>query len=332
MIVDEAGTAQEAEARIRAAPPDVIVLDLRLPGRGGAELCAQLKGDARTRAIPIILLTGAEPEVARRAQAAGAEALLYKPFSPLELVALVERMTGRGPGPLRQPRTVPTAQEELILYARDLRHVLEVERRQRDLLQQSYLATVRALTSTLEQKDTGTSAHSVRVQAYALALLQAVDPDLADREQGLQFGFLLHDIGKLAIPDRILQKASPLTAKEAARMRCHPVIGERMLQDVALLAGEPLRVVRSHHERWDGHGYPDGLAGPKIPIAARVFGLADALDAMTTNRPYRWARSWEAAHAEIAAEAGRQFDPGVVQAFVKNESELRRIRRGLAAA
>jgi ribonuclease P protein subunit RPR2 len=330
--VDEAPNAWEADLRLRANPPDVIVLDLRLPGEGGAEICARLKADPRTRDIPIVLLTGAEPEVARRAKEAGAEALLFKPFSPLELLALVERVTGRPETTPAEPRPTPTAREELILYARDLRHLLEVERKQRDLLQQSYLATVTALASALEQRDTWTSAHSQRVQHYALELLRGVDPELAEREEGLPYGFLLHDIGKLSIPEEILQKTGPLTPSELERMRSHTVMGEAMLKGVQLLEGEPLRVVRSHHERWDGSGYPDGLAGNRIPLGARVFAVADALDAMTTDRPYRPAGSWESAYAEIAAQAGRQFDPAVVQAFAEREPALRRVRRELPVA
>jgi ribonuclease P protein subunit RPR2 len=332
VVVDEAQNAWELDERMRAHRPDVIVLDLRLPGEGGTQICARLKSDPKTSEIPIVMLTGAGPEVAQEAKEAGADALLHKPFSPLELVALVQRVTGNPQTLLTEPRSAPTANEELILYARDLRHLLEVERRQRDLLQRSYLATVTALASALERRDTWTSAHSQRVQRYALELIRTVDPELAERDEGLPYGFLLHDIGKLAIPEEILQKSGPLTAPELERMQSHTIVGEAMLRDVALLQGEPLRVVRSHHERWDGRGYPDGLAGDAIPLGARVFAVADALDAMTSNRPYRSAGTWEEAHAEIAKQAGRQFDPAVVQAFVKREAALRRVRRELAVA
>ena len=115
-------------------------------------------------------------------------------------------------------------------------------------------------------------------------------------------------------------------------MQTHTVLGEQMLEGVAVLRGEGLRVVRSHHERWDGRGYPDGLTGDDVPLAARVFAVADALDAMTSDRPYRRKLKWAAAHDEILAQSGKQFDPSVVDAFRERESVLREAQRELAAA
>jgi response regulator RpfG family c-di-GMP phosphodiesterase len=331
--VDEAADGFEADARIQAHRPNAIVLDLQLPGEDGAQICARLKSDPYTRGIPIVLLTGADPERARQAKQAGAEALLHKPFSPLELVALLERLTDGSQQSPTQPHALPDGpQEELILYGRDLQHLLAVERRQRDLLERSYLATVSALANALEVRDTGTGAHSQRVQRYALALLFVIDPDLAEREPALRYGFLLHDIGKLALPDRILLKPGPLTATERRQMEQHTVIGETMLAGAALLHGEPLRLVRSHHERWDGTGYPDRLVGDQIPLAARVFALADTLDAITSDRPYRPAQTWHSAHAEITQQRGRQFDPRVVDAFTSHQTVLRGIHQQYAAA
>jgi response regulator RpfG family c-di-GMP phosphodiesterase len=329
--VDEAGSGLEAEARIRRHRPDVIVLDLRMPGMDGVELCKRLKADPLTHQIPIVLLTGAEGEEARRAQRAGAAALVRKPFSPLELLAVVESVAG-GRQPPRRSRRGKPADEELLLYARDLRHMLEIERGQRTLLQQSYLATVTSLAGALESRDLRTGAHSQRVQRYALELLDLVDPGRIEREPGLQYGFLLHDIGKIAIPDQILQKPGPLTTGERRRMQTHTVVGEQMLGEVAVLAGEGLRVVRSHHERWDGAGYPDKLSGSEIPVGARVFAVADALDAMTSDRPYRRKIRWSAACDEIVSQSGSQFDPDVIEAFCERERVLRNVRRELATA
>src|SRR5438105_8830848 len=146
------------------------------------------------------------------------------------------------------------------------------------------------------------------------------------------YGFLLHDVGKIGIPDGILQKPGPLSPAERRRMQTHTVLGEAMLSNVAFLQGEGLRIVRSHHERWDGRGYPDELSGSEIPIGARIFSVADALDAMTSNRPYRRALSWSAARTEIVAESGRQFDPELVDVLGEIEPELREIQRELAAA
>src|SRR5207302_2698000 len=188
--VDEASSGQEAEERIRRRRPDVIVLDLRMPGMGGTELCKRLQANEKTKSIPIVLLTGADPEEARRAQRAGASALVRKPFSPLDLLAVVQRVTGKTPV-ARRPRRVKPADEELLLYARDLRHLLDVERGQRSLLQESYLATVTSLASALESRDTRTGAHSQRVQRYALRLLDALHPGVLEVDPGVQYGFLL---------------------------------------------------------------------------------------------------------------------------------------------
>jgi ribonuclease P protein subunit RPR2 len=300
-----------------------------MPEMDGVELCRRLKSDETTRDIPIVLLTGAEQEEARRAQRAGAAALVRKPFSPLELLSIVQRVSGRTPLPHIPPRRAGRSDQELVLYARDLRHLLEIERGQRELLEQSYLATVTSLASALESRDTRTGAHSQRVKRYAVELLDLVDPGRLERDPGVQYGFLLHDIGKIAIPDQILQKPGALTRGERRRMQEHTVLGEQMLANVQMLQGEGLRVVRSHHERWDGGGYPDGLADGEIPLAARVFAVADALDAMTSDRPYRRAVRWTAARDEIAAQSGKQFDPEVVEAFREREQALREARREL---
>ena len=332
--VDEAAGADDACRRIDEARPSVIVLDVNMPGTNGLDLCRQLKASPQTSAIPVILLTGGSDEVAAEAKRLGADAFLRKPFSPLELLAAAERLAGGLYGvPFRATKKrTHEPSEELLLYARDLRHMLELERGQRELLQSAYLETVSALASALESKDTGTRAHSHRVQQYARALAASVADDRVDKDPSAPYGFLLHDVGKIGIPDGILQKPGPLNAAERRRMQTHTVLGEAMLSGVAFLQGEGLKVVRSHHERWDGRGYPDGLARDEIPLGARIFAIADALDAMTSDRPYRRALSWPTARAEIMAQSGRQFDPQVVDAFRAAEPELRTIRRELVAA
>ncbi|MDX6485565.1 MAG: hypothetical protein QOF43_718, partial [Gaiellaceae bacterium] len=157
-----------------------------------------------------------------------------------------------------------------------------------------------------------------------------VEPELAD-DPAMEYGFLLHDVGKIGIPDKILQKPGPLTRGERRRMQAHTVLGEQMLGGVAILDGEGLRVVRSHHERWDGRGYPDGLDGDDVPLGARVFAVADALDAMTSDRPYRKALRWKSACEEILAQSGKQFDPEVVAAFRDRHDVLRDAQRELSA-
>jgi response regulator RpfG family c-di-GMP phosphodiesterase len=332
--VTEAASAAEARRAIAREHPSVIVLDVQMPVETGLELCRELKAGPETRTIPVILLTGSEGGTDAAAKDAGADAFLRKPFSPLELLSVAERLAGGLYGvPFRASKQQSAKPgEELLLYARDLRHMLELERGQRELLQSAYMETVSALASALESKDTGTRAHSQRVQSYACALAAAVDDRQVTDDVSTQYGFLLHDVGKIGIPDGILQKPGPLSAAERRRMQTHTVLGEAMLSGVAFLQGEGLRIVRSHHERWDGRGYPDGLSKTDIPVGARIFAIADSLDAMTSNRPYRRALSWATARQEILDQSGRQFDPDVVEAFLQAEPELREIKRELAAA
>jgi len=277
-----------------------------------------------------VLLTGSDLATDATAAEVGADAFMLKPFSPLELLAVVERLAGGlHATPFRASRK-QQPEEQLLLYARDLRHLLEVERGQRRLLQSAYRETVTALATALESKDSGTGEHSQRVHRYAAELARVIAPEVAENES-VEYGFMLHDVGKIGIPDHILQKPGALTEAEWRLMQTHTVLGEQLLRGVTFLQGEGLAVVRSHHERWDGNGYPDGRAGTEIPIAARVFAVADALDAMTSDRPYRPAIAWSAAGREILAQSGRQFDPAVVAAFKSRERTLRTLRRKLSS-
>jgi response regulator RpfG family c-di-GMP phosphodiesterase len=331
IAVDEAESATAAKAFVRVEHPDVVVLDIRMPGVDGLSLCRELKQDPATSDIGVVLLTGSDMATERDARDAGADGYLRKPFSPLELLAIAERIAG---DPLRLPFQTSkqrSPEQQLLLYARDLRHMLEIERVQRRALQNAYHETVSALGSALESRDVGTSAHSQRVQRFALELARVVAPELAE-DPSVEYGFLLHDVGKLGIPDEILRKPGPLHGNERRVMQTHTVLGEQMLDDVAFLRGEGLKIVRHHHERWDGTGYPDELVGTDIPLGARIFAVADALDAMTSDRPYRRARDWNSAGAEIIENAKRQFDPFVVQAFRQAEPKLREIRARFAHA
>jgi response regulator RpfG family c-di-GMP phosphodiesterase len=302
-----------------------------MPGMDGLEYCRRLKSSPATRDIKIVLLTGADEGTPDAAREAGADAFLRKPFSPLELQAIVEGIAaGVAPRPFRGARPGASG-EQLLVYARDLRRLLDIERGQRALLQKAYRETVSALASALESKDTGTRAHSQRVQRYALELARTIEPELLD-DPSVEYGFLLHDVGKIGIPDDVLLKPAPLSDCERKLMQTHTVLGEQMLRGVALLQGEGLRVVRGHHERWDGSGYPDRLAGDEIPIGARVFAIADALDAITSDRPYRSAAPWQAAVEEIASSSGRHFDPDVVEVFLDRERELAAIHAEFATA
>ena len=225
-------------------------------------------------------------------------------------------------------RQASARQRQLERYAADLREVFKQERARAQELRRSYMATVRALSNAVEARDAYTGKHAERVAAYGMELARAAGLEVADSPQ-IEFGFLLHDVGKVAVPDAILFKTSALTEEEYALVRRHPVIGSDILRDVDFL-GEGKLVVRHHHERWDGQGYPDGLSGDAIPLAARVFAVADALDALTTDRPYRPASSFPAARQEIYAGTGTQFDPAVVAAYRKTpDAAFERLRSGL---
>jgi putative nucleotidyltransferase with HDIG domain len=324
--LDEADSAAMAARRIAACKPDVIVLDVLMPGIDGIEYCGALRRDPQTKEIPVVLLTGSELS---DLHGSGADALIKKPFSPLELLSVVERLAGGLPGvPLRSPRSVDS-EEQLLLYASDLRHLVEIERQQRILLNAAYHDTVAALAGALESKDTGTRAHSQRVQAYAIELAGVYAPELLN-DPSIEYGFLLHDIGKIGIPDKVLQKPAALSVAERRLIETHTVLGEQMLEGVSFMSEECLSIVRSHHERWDGGGYPDGLADGEIPLGARVFAVADALDAITSDRPYRRQLPWAHAVDEIAAQSGKQFDPEVVEAFRERDVALRGIRAEIA--
>ncbi|MFL5961164.1 MAG: HD domain-containing phosphohydrolase [Gaiellaceae bacterium] len=314
----------EAERVLAEARPDAILLDIGLPGIDGIFYLERLRETPQTSKLPIVAISGSE-EAGRAAKAAGAEAFLRKPFSPLELLALVTPLIRRfGIGAMDGTSDV--------VDAADLNRLIEIGRRQHQLLTEAYAQTVAVLASALESRDFGTSRHSRRVTAYATRLTLEVAPGLLD-DPSLEWGFLLHDVGKIGIPDMILLKPGELTPPERRRMQEHAELGERLLAHVPLLNQEGARVIRSHHERWDGNGYPDRLSEESIPLGARIFAVVDALDAMTDKRPYREPIGWQAAAEEIMRGRGRQFDPDVVDGFEACEPELYRLHaQELAAA
>jgi ribonuclease P protein subunit RPR2 len=216
-------------------------------------------------------------------------------------------------------------ERQLERYAADLRETFKSEREAAEKLRESYMATVRALANAVEARDAYTGKHAERVAAYGLEIARALGSRLAVDPE-IEFGFLLHDIGKVAVPDAILYKPEPLDRHERTLMERHTVIGVEILRDVGFL-GEAKEVVRSHHERWDGEGYPDRLGGDEIPLAARVFAVADTLDALTTDRPYRPASPLAKAREIIDSMSGTQFDPDCAAAFREVPDDvLERIR------
>jgi hypothetical protein len=220
----------------------------------------------------------------------------------------------------RKLEQADAAHSQLLRYADDLRTTFSAERRRAEELREAlhavelaYTATVRALASAVEAKDAYTGGHLARVTAYGTEACRALGGDLA-ATPGLEYAFLLHDLGKIGVPDAVLNKAGPLTDEEWALMREHPAIGLRILEGVPHM--DVVRaVVYSHHERWDGAGYPEGLKDEQIPLAARVFAAVDAFDAITTDRPYRAAVSLEEALHRLREASGTQFAPDAVDAI-----------------
>ncbi len=205
-------------------------------------------------------------------------------------------------------------QAQLYAYAVDLRRAVALERARRRELEQAYLDAVSALASAVEARDPYTGGHGARVSAYAVALAKAQDWSEAEIEEA-RLGGLLHDIGKLAVDDTILRKPGYLEEVEWEQMRQHPVVGSQILGRAPFLVRSAVYAHR-HHERWDGFGYPDRLAGLTIPAGGRLMGVADAFDAMTSDRPYRPAMDAEQAAEEVARGAGTQFDPDMAHAFL----------------
>ena len=220
-----------------------------------------------------------------------------------------------------ESRELASARAQLVRCAEDIRELYRRERRaSRELelalgeLYRSSMATMDTLAHLVEAKDAGTGRHLDRTSRHALALARLIDPELAHRPQ-LVHGFRLHDIGKVGIPEAILTKPGPLRESEWARMRTHPVVGADIVAPIRFL-GDAVDVIRFHHERFDGSGYPDGLSGEEIPLSARIFAVADAFDAMTSDRPYRAAMPAARALEEIARCSGSHFDPRVVEPFL----------------
>ncbi len=217
---------------------------------------------------------------------------------------------------------LPAVHEQLIVFARELGELYHLERQRSaelhqvlESLQETYLATMKSLAQVIEAKDRTTRGHLDRTLAYGIALAERVEPELARRPE-LGYGFFLHDIGKVGIPESILCKEGPLSEAERAVMQTHPTVGAQIVDPIRFL-GDAVKIVRHHHERFDGSGYPDGLRRDEIPIEARIFSVADSFDAMTSDRPYRRALRADHALDEVRAGAGTQFDPDVVRVFVE---------------
>ncbi len=226
----------------------------------------------------------------------------------------------------RHEREVRAREEEFGRYILQLREAVRKEKSHAAEITRSYVAAVRALTNAVEARDAYTGKHAERVAAFGLEIADVIDHDLSQDPEN-EFGFLLHDVGKVAVPDAILHKPKALNRREMGIMRQHPVTGHQIVCHIDFLEGKAQDIVLFHHERWDGQGYPRGLEKREIPRAARIFAVADTLDAITSDRPYRAGTSIAEAREEIARGSGTQFDPEAVEALMMVPDEtLERIR------
>ncbi|WPL16825.1 Cyclic di-GMP phosphodiesterase response regulator RpfG [Thiorhodovibrio winogradskyi] len=311
----KAATRGEKALRIARASeqPDMVLLDIMMPGMDGLEVCRQLKEDFTTRHIPVIFITAKisiEDEI--RGLALGAVDYIVKPISP----------------PIVQARV----RTQLALY--DQNRELDAKvREQTAQLHETRLEIIRRLGRAAEYKDNETGLHVIRMSHYAHILGLALGMDERDAELLLNAA-PMHDIGKIGIPDRILQKPGKLDAEEWAIMRTHAQIGADIIGDPGdseLL--EMARVVAlTHHEKWDGSGYPRGLAGEDIPRVGRIVAVADVFDALTSVRPYKAAWPVEKAVDLLKSEAGRHFDPELIPLFLQALPEVEAIRKRYAEA
>jgi putative two-component system response regulator len=306
--VQTALTVPEAVGLLAERHFDLVITDLRLPGPTGLDLLVEVR--SRSPGTRMILMSAhADISAAAAAIDLGIDQLIIKPF---ELEDIQQRVHDS----LARRRAERQAMQE--------RELLEARLRQRETESKIWvLRSAHALAAAVEAKDPYTAGHAIRVTAYAMTIAEIMGGiDL------LRFRLAgdLHDVGKIGVPDSVLNKPDRLTVAEYDLVKKHPEIGARILEP---LIEDPLvlGVVRSHHERWDGHGYPDGLAGSEIPLPARVLAVADTLDAMSSDRAYRKGVRWEEVVAEIRRCSGAQFDPRVLEAF---EEALPRLEAHLA--
>jgi response regulator RpfG family c-di-GMP phosphodiesterase len=313
--------ATEALELLATQPFDIVISDLRMPGTSGLELLEAVR--EKHPQVAFLMATGVnDVRVGIQAMKAGADDYLVKPFQLDEVFTALDRAIQR-----------KRLEREVENYRQRLEEMVDQRTRQLQAaikrVEQAYDETLEALSAVLDLRDNETAGHSRRVIGYCLEIAQAMGCS-SEQLETIARGVYLHDIGKFGIPDAILHKPGKLTGEEKAIMETHVRIGYELVCRIAFLAGSA-QLVLTHHERYDGTGYPQGLLGDEIPLSARIFAVADALDAMTSDRPYRRALPYSAAREEIIRESERQFDPNVVKGFLAIPEEvLETIRREAA--
>jgi putative two-component system response regulator len=309
-----AGDVAEARERLETFAPEIVVLDVRMPGESGVSLARELAG---RRDGPVVIMVSGEDdaEVAQIALDAGALEYLTKPFKRNEVAIAIRNARQRRREALASRADRTRLEERVIERSAAVHDALEQLRTANE-------ETVLRLSKAVEYRDPETGTHIERMSHYCALLANGFgfDPDL------VRVASRLHDVGKIAVPDSILLKPGPFTAEERSEMERHAELGHRMLRGSSIEVLELAATIAwTHHERFDGNGYPRGLVGEEIPLIGRIAGVADVFDALTTDRVYRPAISTEDAVATLAAERGRQFDPAVVDAFLGSFDEVRAI-------
>jgi putative nucleotidyltransferase with HDIG domain len=329
--VTEAENGKVALDKIHSGGYDLIVTDVKMPVMDGFTLMKNL-GDV-TEQIPVVVITSfGDIDVAVDAIRLGAYDYIVKPFNISQVTISVKRALERRQLLLENIQYKKSLEHKVVEKTIDLiRKNKKLEQQAKLLegllrdLRESYEATLDAMVSAIESRDCETKHHCRRVQVYAVMLAQrlGVSPEeLVD----ISYGALLHDVGKIGVPDAILLKPGKLTDSEWEVMRRHTVIGHQMIGRIKFLRGAA-DIVLHHHERWDGGGYPQGVSGEEIPLGARIFSIIDTFDAMTSKRPYKEALSSATTRAEILRCAGTQFDPKLVQEFLRiTDDELTEAR------
>jgi len=304
----EAEGAVQALDKLRNNAIGLVILDIKMPGKSGVALLSEIR--AMYPDVAVIMATAiADTNIAIQCMKQGAYDYITKPFNLEEVTLSVDRTLGK---------------RRLELENRDYQQHLEqkVEAQARRI-RASFISAVTALVYALEAKDKYTSGHSQRVADMAVATAEELGLP-ADSIEKIRLAGLIHDIGKIGVKESILGKRSGLTEEEFQNVRYHPEVGEHILTPI-VDDKEILMMVRHHHERFDGTGYPDGLRAEKIPLGARILAVADTYDAMTSERPYREAMNVEAAYTEIEQGKGTQFDFRVAGAFLRTRRLVRSV-------